>query len=168
MANWLEKTANIAMVIACTVFSVRYGRDLYRQAHPADTAPPYKAGDTIKDTAELGLNQARMTMVLVTRSSCHFCTQSMPFYRRMADVAKRSGVRVVGATGEEPKVNAAYLSSNQVSLNAVVSTDKNQIHASGTPTLIMVRNDGVVVNSWVGQLQESEENEVLKAMEAGN
>jgi hypothetical protein len=168
MVTRLEKIANGAILLTCIILSVRYGRDLYRRAHPANLAPPYKIGDTIKDTPELGLNQAPMTMVVVTRSSCHFCTESMPFYRRLVDVAKHSGVRLVGATGEEPQANAAYLSSNQVFLNAVVSTDKNQIHTSGTPTLIIVRNDGVVINSWVGQLQKSEETEVLKIMETGH
>jgi hypothetical protein len=88
----------------------------------------------------------------------------MPFYRRMADVAKHSGVRLLGASGEEPKANEAYLASNQVYADAIVSTDKNKIHASATPTLILVRNDGRVVNSWVGQLPEAQENEVLKAI----
>jgi hypothetical protein len=107
-------------------------------------------------------------MMLVTKSGCHFCEASMPFYRRMVDVARNSGVRIIGATGEDLNVNQVYLRSYQVSVDATLSTAQNQIHASATPTLILVRSDGQVVNSWVGQLQEAQENEVLKAIKGGS
>lgn len=83
MAGRLETLANIAVILACTIFGVHYGTDLYSRAHPAPPPSPYKAGDMIQDTPELGLRKAGMTMLLVTRSVCHFCSASMPFYRRM-------------------------------------------------------------------------------------
>jgi hypothetical protein len=66
MATKLEKIANIAVILACGVFSSVYGMDLYHRLRPASPNLPYKAGETIKDTADLSLNRARMTMVLVT------------------------------------------------------------------------------------------------------
>jgi len=92
----------------------------------------------------------------------------MPFYRRLAVSAKRAGVRFVAASGEDLKKNADYLSSNQVSPDAIISAEKNQIPASATPLLILVRGDGRVVNSWTGQLGESQEKEVLHTIEGGS
>jgi hypothetical protein len=86
----------------------------------------------------------------------------------MLDAANRSGVRLVGATSEEPSANETYLASNQILAKAIVSIEKSELRVSATPTLILVRSDGRVVNSWVGQLPEAQEREVLKAMQGGS
>jgi len=168
MAGRLEVVANIAVILACSVFGVHYGADLYNRVHAAPPPSTYKVGDMIKDTPDLSLSHAGMTMLLVTRSSCHFCSASMPFYRRMAEAALQSGVRLVGATSEELDANRSYLSSNHIPTESVVSIEGNQIKASATPTLILVRRNGRVVNSWVGQLKEAREEEVLKTIEGGS
>lgn len=66
MAGRLEATANTAVILACVIFGVHYGTDFYSRTHPAPPTSPYKAGDTIDDTPELGFKLAGMTMVLVT------------------------------------------------------------------------------------------------------
>ncbi len=167
MSIRLETVANIAVILACTLFGVHYGTDLYKRARASPPPSPYQVGDIIQDTPELGLRQAGMTILLVTRSSCHFCSASMPFYRRMTEAARQSGVRVVGATSEELDANRSHLSSNKILAESVVSVEGNHIKASGTPTLILVRRNGQVVNSWVGQLQEAREGEVLNTIKGG-
>lgn len=82
-------------------------------------------------------------------------------------MTRQSGVRLVGATSEELDANRSYLSSNSVPTEAVVSVEDNHIKASATPTLILVRSNGQVVNSWVGQLPEAREGEVLKTIKGG-
>jgi hypothetical protein len=168
MASRLEAAANVAVILACTIFGAHYASDLYTKTHRAAPASAYKAGDIVGDTPQLGLKQAKMTLVLVTRSGCHFCSASMPFYRRLVKVAQESGVRLVGATSEDPEANRSYLASNDIRADAVISADDNHIMASGTPTLILVRNNGQVVNSWVGQLKEARENEVLETINGGS
>jgi hypothetical protein len=66
MATRLEKVANTAVILACLVFSARYGTELYHRWWPAGPSLPYKAGETISNSADLGLDRARMTMILVT------------------------------------------------------------------------------------------------------
>jgi thioredoxin-related protein len=167
MASRSEMVANTAIILACTIFSIHYGTDYYNRTHPAPPASPYKAGDSIDDGGHLGLSQANMTMLLVTRSGCHYCSASMPFYRRMAEAAGSAGVRLVGATAEPISENQSYLASNRVPVREVVSIAETKIKASATPTLILVRRNGQVVNSWVGQLPEAREKEVLQALNGG-
>ncbi len=103
-----------------------------------------------------------MTLVLFTRSGCHFCSESMPFYRRLESAAADSGVRLIAATAEDVSANSAYLRSNGIHPENVVSASKNQIRARGTPALILIRNNGLVVDSWLGRLGPDKENDVLK------
>jgi hypothetical protein len=76
----LESAANVMVIVACTAFAAHYTSDFFKPPDRSSrSTPAYKAGDSITDTADLGLNHARMTMLLVTRSGCHFCSASMPF-----------------------------------------------------------------------------------------
>jgi hypothetical protein len=162
----LERVSNVAVIVACAAFTAHYGFDFYRRqaVHRPTTA---KAGDVLRDNTELGFKRARLTLLLVTRSGCHFCSESMPFYQRVVEASGAAGVRLVAATAEDVSANQAYLLEHGLRIESVVSTVKNEVQAPATPTLLLIRNDGRVVNSWVGKLSEAQEKEVLKTIQGG-
>jgi len=163
----LEKVANIAIVIACVAVVGQVGLGMLK-TKTAHTAAPYLPGSLIRDTAELGLKTAHRNVILVTRSTCHFCTESMPFYETLISEARASGVRVVAATAEDLNTNRAYLASHGVMVDAVISDYGNKISASSTPTVILVGNDSKVVGAWKGKLQPGKEKELLDAVRRNN
>lgn len=160
----LDKAANVAVIICCGIFSVHLVSTLKPSLKPNTKRLSYEPGDRIADTDQLGLKQGPQTLLLITRSGCHFCSASMPFYQTLMERAKNSNTRVVALTMEDPEVDKAYLVANNIHLGAVLSTAANGVRAAGTPTLVLVRQNGAVVKEWDGQLSKEREGEVLGAV----
>jgi len=89
----------------------------------------------------------------------------MPFYKQTADLARRAGARIVAVTAEPVQVNRAFLESHGIAVDAALSQSDSGIQVSHLPTLILVRSDGTVVNSWVGQIRDTAvQKSVLKSL----
>jgi len=152
------------LMLTCLLVCGTTAEHWYRSKYPAAPPPPFKRGEQIVDTPDLGLKGSLQTVLLVTSSKCHFCRESMPFYRRLTEFAHGRRARVVGVTAEPPQVNIRYLTSQGVRADGVAAIQQTKIRVSGTPTLVVVRRDGTVVNSWRGRLTEDQEREVLAAV----
>jgi hypothetical protein len=160
----LERITNVVVIASC-LFVV--GDILYHRVDSPKAPPVYAAGSRIKDVPALGLKNAERTIILATSSSCHFCVASLPFYRRLAIAAKHGGTRIVAVTPELPPANRAFLESNDVPIDASLSIPQSGVSVQQTPTLILVRRDGTVINSWLGQLSAEKEGQILR-MAAGS
>ena len=53
-------------------------------------------------------------------------------------------------------------------LAIVVLAPLRQLNVTGTPTLLLVNDQGVVTKSWVGQLGAQQEAQVVKAVQSGS
>jgi hypothetical protein len=129
--------------------------------------PVERANTTVinPDRSALGLTKGRPALVLVTSSQCHFCRESLPFYREIVPRARRMGLRILAVTREDPTLNAAYLAEAGVAVDDVISDDRGGIPIDGTPTLVMVPSEGVA-RLWLGKLSSTGESEVEKALES--
>ena len=162
----LERVSNIAVILTCLAVMAQVGMGIYHRG-TADTNPlpsrpvVYPTGAKISDTPGLEFTKAPKTLLLVTNSACHFCSASMPFYKRLTATAKANSTRVVAVTSEDTSTNRNYLQSNGVEFDGVVSATEEGVLVRATPALILVRRDGGVINSWVGQLSSEEEKAVL-------
>lgn len=137
---------------------------LYGRFFPPKAEPLYRPGEIIRDTPELSFNRNPLTLLELTASTCHFCTASMPFYRRLNSAARKAGTRVVGVAPEDPEINRANFERNEVPIDDIVPLAKAGIRLRATPALILVNSNGLVVNSWLGRLRKQEEDKVLSAV----
>jgi peroxiredoxin len=161
----LEKTANIFVIVACGVVVWQFG---YRAIHGSATQWQHavEPGYRIQDSAALDLNSAPRTMLILTSHTCQFCVASTPFYRKAADAARRRGIRVIAVTWEDPAENRKFLESNGITVDRVLSGAATGVRVKGVPSLILVRRDGVVIDSWAGQARgESSERMVLQVID---
>jgi hypothetical protein len=162
------KIADVAIICASIAVVSMVG---VRFAHDQSTTTPRKAlrpGVIINDTTDLGFWRAPKTLVMVTASTCHFCSDSMPFYQRLIPLARQSGARIVALTGEPTEQNQAYLKNNGIVVDSVSPIQSSAIAVPGTPTLILVGQSGTVFDSWTGKLAPKWEAEVLAAVTRGN
>jgi hypothetical protein len=93
----------------------------------------------------------------------------MDFYRRLSDVrAKGScGVKLV-AVGPKNRETAddirEYLARQDLRVDAVEMVNYSKVGVSGTPTLALEDESGLVREVWFGFLSEKQEAEVLARM----
>lgn len=58
-----------------------------------------------------------------------------------------------------------YLSNAGVHVDEVRQVPLNTLGVSGTPTLLLVNEVGVVTDVWVGKLQPNQETQVMAAVQ---
>src|SRR5260370_10840706 len=105
------------------------------------------------------------TLVLALSTQCHFCTESAPFYQGVAqERAKNSNLRLVAVFPQPIQEGQKYLKELGVNVDDVRQSQLETLGVSGTPTLIMANNQGIVDDSWHGKLSSDKEAEVLRRL----
>lgn len=108
------------------------------------------------------------TLLLTLSQGCHFCTASAPFYQRIAQqLSEQKNVGLVALLPQPVEAAKTYLSGLGVNVPEVRQVPLDSLGVAGTPTLILVNKEGVVIDSWRGQLPPSKEDEVLNQLKCG-
>jgi hypothetical protein len=88
----------------------------------------------------------------------------MPSYKQVAEAARKVGTRVVAVSGEAPAVNETYLTSHGIAVERVLSQVESGVVVPQVPSLILVRRDGTVVDSWTGRADEAVARSAMTAL----
>lgn len=167
LAKKLEFAANLAIIITSVLIGVVVVRN-YILTKPASTAAAQiKSNDPTQIGRKLSMpnvdwKQNGQTLLLVLSSTCHFCTESAPFYKRLAQ--ERSNTRLIAVMPQDVRDGKQYLDDLGVAVDEVRQTSFDLLQVKGTPTLILVNSDGVSTDSWVGKLPDDLEIEVLNRL----
>jgi thiol-disulfide isomerase/thioredoxin len=158
----LEQLANVAIiVVALLLGGVLVKRYLLPQAESPQAIARIQPGTKLSVPGlEWGKNER--TLLLVLSTSCHFCTESSPFYQRLAqEKVKKGGVGLVAVLPQSVDESQKYLNGLGVAVDDIKQASPDAFQVRGTPTLIMADRTGAVVESWVGKLPAEKEVEVL-------
>lgn len=102
------------------------------------------------------------TLVLALQTGCHFCTESAPFYKAIAQNRnKRGNTRLIAILPQPVDASRNYLSNLGIAVDDVKQMQLPALGVQGTPTLLLIDKKGVVINAWRGKLPPSEESKVL-------
>jgi hypothetical protein len=112
----LDRVANLLLIVTCVVVLGLVASSRYGSGSSAKALPelPFKVGDQMSDVPGVAFGDSPVTLVLYVKSTCMYCTDSMPFYRRLAGLdLKRKGVlRIVFASSEPSDTVTNYLQHN--------------------------------------------------------
>jgi hypothetical protein len=139
MDKWLNRATNFAVIIVAVVATYSYStRATDRVAPGSAAATEYRAGDKINTD---GLNLSGRTLLLVTKSTCRFCTESMGLYRRFP-----KDLKVIAITPESPDTNRDYLRSNAVHFDSILRLEQTRLRINATPVLLHVEAGDLCVS----------------------
>jgi hypothetical protein len=118
--------------------------------------------------ANIGVDWAKnhRTLVMVISTTCHFCQDSLPFYRKLDAAGK--DVTTVALLPQPVSESKEYLGGAEVHVDEIRQVMLNTVGVRGTPILLLVNEAGVVTDVWVGKLQPDQEAQVLTAIEKKN
>jgi hypothetical protein len=164
----LDVVANVAIILTCLIASaVLVRREFFP---PRPEAPPgaVVAGerlDVLRGALPAGADKA---LVIAVAPNCHFCNESMAFYKQLVEQrdSAKSSVKVVAAVAS-PDARAdeqSKMSASGVKPDAVVQLDFRQLKVPGTPTVLLVDGNGKVLSVWMGKLDARGEREVLQSL----
>lgn len=167
----IELLANVAIIVVAVLLGgVLVKRYLWPDAGPPRAAAP----ERIKPGTKLTLpgvdwGRSKQTLLLVLSTNCRYCTESAPFYQRLArEKAGRPDVWLLAVLPQSVAESQKYLGDHGVAVDQVTQSAPGAAYVQATPTLILVDQGGTVVNSWVGQLPAPKEQEVLNRLYGGS
>jgi hypothetical protein len=164
----IDSALTVAVVLACAVYGGTILNDHAELPQPPASVMP-AAGTKLPALAGLPYDDVEATLLLFVRSTCHYCTASMPFYRSLvADAAvRRKRIRFV-ALGPEPLVTLRqYLVEQGLHLDSGRPNPANWSFVRGTPTVLIVNRDATLVGSFVGVLTPNDESQVRRWLQLG-
>ncbi len=165
MKNKVEVTANVVVIVLAVVIGSVFLKDRFASSGPAPNE--VKVGDQLPGLHAYNWKAHERTLVLALRNGCHFCEDSMPFYRRLAKLEQSNqigGVHLIAVFPDDPAIVRQVVETQQLTIEVLPGTELDQVKVQGTPTLILVDEQGRVSKVWMGELPAAEEAEVIAAI----
>lgn len=101
-------------------------------------------------------------MILAISSTCHYCTESAPFYKKLAQ--EKASTRLVAIMPQSSDEGRHYLEKLEIVVDEVRQLPSDRIGVEGTPTLLLLDSSGIVRQEWIGKLTPEREQSVLSAL----
>ena len=167
----LDTVANIAIILVCAIAAFVLVRQHFfnQNAQGGPRPPEIEAGDQFEELGQVVPAGTDHALVVALAPGCHFCTESMPFYKRLLDERnqKASKTKVIAAVPREgdKAEEQQKLASAGVNPDDLVVVNFQDVKVPGTPTIIHVDNQGKVLGVWVGKQDSSGEEEILETLD---
>lgn len=159
--KYLDRIANIAVIIGVAVFValVVHNRPWRSSAPPSQAATAEALKGKTIHVSGIDFPRSRASVLLVMSKTCHFCEESLGFYRTLAGEVQ--GRFDLLAVLPQPRPEAeAYLKAAGVPATQVASAPPAQVGVTGTPTLVLLDRSGKVQEVWIGLLDGDRQAQV--------
>lgn len=159
--------ANVATVILVVLAGTLLVRgNLISGRHKASVpSPSVQIGADMKHLP-IGVNWSAngRTLLLGLQTTCPYCTESAPFFRKLTAAAVGK-TRTVAVLPQSTDAARRYLDGLGVHVDEIKQASLSGIGVSHTPTLVLVDSSGIVRRAWTGELPSEDEADVLSAVE---
>jgi len=161
LAKKIEVAANMGIVITAVLVAILFARNyMHRQADPQHVIAT-NTKFALKNV-EWQANEKSLGFAVFT--TCHFCTESAGFYRRLVEECKQQHVRTIAVLPQPFAESEAYLKGEGVTVDEIRQATLPDLEISGTPTLLLLDRSGLVKQVWLGKLQAEREGDVVAAL----
>lgn len=166
----LDTVANIAIIVTCAVaLALMVNRFFFNKPQPPAGGPPQaEVGEQFDQLRQVVPAGSQKALVVALSPTCGFCNESMPFYKRLIDERnqKGSGVKIIAAVpAEEVKAEEAKkFAEVGAQPDSLVTMDFASIKVPGTPTILLVDNQGKVLDVWVGKQDSGGEEKIIETL----
>lgn len=124
-----------------------------------------RAGDVFPEIRGVAFNSGKPTVIAVLARDCIYCTQSLPFYRRLLSDKGNRGFVFLALCRDAEDICHEYLANAGVVPDEIASTSDiaDRLRIRGTPTLLLVEPNRRIVDVWTG-LQNTEEQKKISEL----
>ena len=157
----LDLIANIAVIVTSVALLGFLGNSWY-ESHYAPQSRVAQAQALVGSTVRLtgvDFTRKRKTLLIAISSTCHFCQESHPFYRQLANTPGATA-NIVAVLPMPQSDAESYVHSTISSSLQVVSGSLDTLGVDSTPTLLLVDRQGKVEKAWIGKLDDASQKQV--------
>jgi len=168
LAKKLEVLANIAIILVAILITVVLVKSYILPSSTNTVAENEVRAGTHVPLPGVDWSASSQTLLLALSQNCHFCSESAPFYQRLAhERAQRGSLRLIAVLPQPVVDGQKYLSDLGLSVDDVRQVPLSSLGVVGTPTLILVNKVGVATEVWRGKLPGDAESQVLAKLKEG-
>lgn len=114
---------------------------------------------------DINWKENKKTLVLYVSTTCHFCNESSPFYKQLVEkYSNDKNVKLVAVMPQSLDEAKGHLKDLGVNITDVYSTPLSSIGVTATPTLLLVNESGMIMETWRGKLSSDKEEQVLSKL----
>ena len=132
----------------------------------AKPQPPLEvtSGDILAGFSKVVSNPNKMNLVIVLSENCQYCSNSIPFFKKIVNKASSSGIKVVFGVDSNSNPNRVknMLLDGGVNTSEIVQIDRSEWKIPYVPTILLINQYGKVLHYWKGQLNEKNSENVLE------
>jgi peroxiredoxin len=161
-AERIEVVANISLIAAAVVFIAVISWLFWR--HYSSLRRPHSAiqPGTRLTLPEVDWSASPQTLLLFLSTECEYCTASARFYQRLVNrAALTHNTQLIAIFPQTINESREYLARHGIQVDTLQKAVLASMGVRGTPTLILVDGNGVVINAWDGKVPLEVENEIV-------
>jgi Redoxin len=161
----LEAASYVVLIVVCSLGGYRlwqYKPDTTSLPLLSAINSPPAVPTSIAGKISADLTGRKKWIVLVLSTQCHFCQESAPFHERLAQMLQNSpDTGLIAVFPQDRQAVEQYKATYKVNFpNIITDASLAKLQVRGTPTLLLVDQQGKVLKSWRGRLPENDEKEV--------
>ena len=166
MRKTVELITNIAIILVCGLLCWTFFTHKSLSFGAASIAnDPHLEGLMLPSLPGHRWNDHQKTLVVAIRKGCHYCEESLPFYKRLSGLEGSNGLHahLLAVMPDNQTSGIQMLQSAGLTVDSVFNQPLDSIKVSGTPTLLLLDASGRIAKAWVGQLPPEDEKAVIAA-----
>src|SRR6185312_15291545 len=161
-ARSLDRLASVAVVVmAALVISTWLGAFATRGRTMTPVARTSELHRGLKvHIIGLDPSKSRKTVILALGTHCRYCRESLPFYRELMNISseKASTIQMIAVFQEpEHEIQAFVREASLRGVSTVASTSLAALKVPGTPAILLLDNNGTLIDFAVGKLSKAGE-----------
>lgn len=162
----VELAANILIVIVALLL-IGVITQRYFFSSPTIVGQPQRQQPTLGKKVNLesvDFSAQPKTVVIALQTTCGFCNESAPFYKRLLEETKGKNIKFIAVLPTPVAESTKHLAELGITGFEIKQAPITLLEASGTPTIILTNNKGEITDFWIGKLPVDKESEVIKQL----
>jgi hypothetical protein len=166
LKSYLEVATNIAVLLVALAVLGTFAWNYFGRTPAPQLQAGFQKGQTFAQVPGVSYESAPQTLLIAMSTRCHYCTESLPFYKQLVEGQRANGQAThVVAVFPNPEAEVKqYVQQNNLDLETIAGVDFGALNISGTPTAFMVDSSGKVRDFWLGKLPQDKEQQIIKAV----
>ena len=163
--SYLETFTNAAVLIMCVLFlSSMAVKLLSTNRIVLSVTGGLEKGQQLPSINAVNYENSTRTLLIALNTECEHCTKQLPFYTRITQRVRQDEIQIVALFPNVQERVQRYAREHSFNMNVKDSVDFSQFHVAATPTLILLDQEGRVMDFWVGEIPLEEQGRVLESI----
>ena len=161
--NAIAFASNVAVVVTAIVILISFARG-YRPTPRLSLQGGLRKGAAFPQLPAIDFSKSQKTLLVAMDSKCDYCNESLPFFKNLAENirARSNDARVIALfQSEESK---RYVEQNQLNMDVVFGVDFKALNLSAIPAIILIDNNGTILDLWFGKPSKNSEEQIIKGL----